>query len=139
MAISICSISLISLIFSINFIFLSNTYANVLSFNNDIHFASTNETFTETESRITSFVLDHEEETAIITNNKTAQEAITLQNQASYIENVIKTKFENKSSYFMTLISDISQFYNLRNNYLSEWENIPFQSSFDTFIKENSA
>jgi hypothetical protein len=27
----------------------------------------------------------------------------------------------------------------LRNNYLSEWERLPFQSSFDTFINENSS
>jgi hypothetical protein len=33
-----------------------------------------------------------------MTNNETAQEAETLQSQASYIENIIKTKFENKSS-----------------------------------------
>ena len=35
---------------------------------------------------------------SILANNETSQEAKTLQSQAPYIENVIKTKFENKSS-----------------------------------------
>jgi hypothetical protein len=110
--------SLILLFFSINFLFLSNTYANVIqSTNNDIHLASTNNTFIETESRIPSSISD-EEETSIITNNETSQDAQTLHNLASYIENVIKTKFEDKS--FTTTNSNVSQFYKLRNNYLSE-------------------
>ena len=136
-AIFLSIISLILLFFSINFLFLSNTYANVIqSTNDDIYLDSTNNTFIESESRIPSSISD-EEETSIITNNENSQDAQTLQNQASYIENVIKTKFENKS--FTTTNSNVSQFYKLRNNYLSEWERLPFQSSFDTFINENSS
>ena len=134
-------ICFVLLLFSINFLFLSNTYANVIqNTNNDIHLASTNDTFTESESTIPSSVLDDEEETSIMTNNETAQEAETLQSQAPYVENVIKTKFENKSSASTstTANSNVSQFYKLRNYYLSEWERIPFQPSFDTFINENS-
>lgn len=108
-AILLSIISLILLLFLINFSFLSNTYANMIqSSNNDIHLASTNDTFTETESRIPSSVLDDEEETSIMTNNETAQESETLQSQASYIENVIKTKFENKSSSYNSTNSNVS-------------------------------
>jgi hypothetical protein len=136
-AILLSIISLIPLIFSINFFFSGNTYA-VLSqdVHNDIGLAATNGTFTESEPRIPSSVLD-DEETSIISDNETSQEAQSLQNQAPFIENVIKTKVgENKSS--STTNSTVSQFYNLRNNYLSEWETLSFQSNFDTFIKENT-
>jgi hypothetical protein len=130
--------SLILLLFSINFLFLSNTYANLTQGSNiDIHLASTNDTFTESESRIPPSVSDTEE-TSILANNETSQEAKTLQSQAPYIENVIKTKFENKSSSSTTTSSNVSQFYLFRNNYLSEWERFPFQSNFDTLINENS-
>ena len=133
-------ICLILLLFSINFLFLSNTYANVIQrTNNYIQLASTNDTFTESESRIPSSVLDDEEETTIIPNNETSREAETLQSQTSSIENVIKTKFENKSSSTATTAtSNVSQYYKLRNYYLSEWERIPFKSSFDIFVNENS-
>ena len=98
------------LFFSINSLFLGNSYANLtqVSSNIDLHLASTNDTFTESESRIPSSVLDDEEETTIITNNETAQEAETLQSQASDIENVIKTKFENQSSSFNIANSNMS-------------------------------
>jgi hypothetical protein len=130
------------LFFSINSLFLGNSYANLtqVSSNIDLHLASTNDTFTESESRIPSSAED-DEETSITLDNETSQEAKTLQSQAPYIENVIKTKFENKSSYSTTnttTSSNVSQFYIFRNNYLSEWERIPFQSNFDTLINENS-
>ena len=80
--------------------------------------------------------LEDDEETSITSDNETSQESQTLQNQISYIENIIKTKFENKSS--TPPVTTESQYSNLRNNYLSEWERLPFQSSFDTFINENS-
>ena len=100
---------------------------------NNVYLASTNGTFTESESRIPSSAED-DEETSIISDNETSQEAQSLQNQTPFIEKAIKAKVgENKSS-----TSTVSQFYNLRNSYLSEWEKIPFQSIFDTFINENS-
>lgn len=52
----------------------------IQSTNNDIQLASTNNTFTESESRIHSSISDDDEETSIITNNETSQEAQTLQN-----------------------------------------------------------
>jgi len=129
--------SLILLLFSINFLFLSNTYANLTQGSNmDIHLASTNDTFTESESRIPPSFSDTEE-TSIMANNETSQEAKTLQSQAPYIENVIKTKFENKNS-SSTSSSNVSQFYLFRNNYLSEWERFSFQSNVETLINENS-
>jgi hypothetical protein len=129
-------ISLIPLLFSINFLYSSNTYAfSNQNYYNDIGLAATNSTFTESEPRIQSSVED-DEETSITSNNETLQEAQTLQNQTSYIENIIKPKFENKSS--TPPVSIESQYANLRNNYLSEWERLPFQSAFDTFINENS-
>jgi hypothetical protein len=108
-AILLSIISFILLLFLINFSFLGNIYANMIqSSNNDIYLASTNDIFTETESRIPSSVLDDEEETSIMTNNETAQEAETLQSQASDIENVIKTKYENQSSSFNIANSNMS-------------------------------
>ena len=56
----------------------------IQSSNNDIHLASTNDTFTETEPRIPSSVLDDEEETSIMTNNETAQEAEILESNIRY-------------------------------------------------------
>ena len=131
--------SLVLLLFSINFLFLSNTYANLTQDSNiDIDLASTNDTFTESESRIPPSVSDTEE-TSILANNETSQEAKTLQSQAPYIENVIKTKSENKSSSStITSSSNVSQFYLFRNSYLLEWEKIHFQSNFDTLINEKS-
>lgn len=130
--------SLILLLFSINFLFLSNTYANLTQGSNiELHLASTNDTFTESESRIPPSAED-DEETSIISDNETSQEAKSLQNQAPFIEKAIKAKVgENKSSSSATN-SNISQFYLFRNNYLSEWERFSFQSNFDTLINENS-
>ena len=139
-AILLSIIPLILLLSSITFLFSGSTYAIFTqSTNNDIELISTNYTFTESESRIPSPVSD-EEETSIMANNETSQEAETLQSQTPYIENVIKTKFENKSSSSSstTTNSTVSQFYNLRNNYSSEWERLPFQYNFGTFITENS-
>ena len=92
----------------------------------NVYLASTNGTFTESESRIPSSAEDYEE-TSIISDNETSQEAQSLQNQAQFIEKAIKAKVgENKSS----TTSTVSQFYNLRNSYLSEWEKIPFSVYF---------
>ena len=60
-AIFLSMISLIPLLFSINFLFLSNTYANLTQDSTiNIHLASTNHTFTESESRIPPSVPDEE-------------------------------------------------------------------------------
>jgi hypothetical protein len=135
-AILLSIIFLIPLIYSINFFFYNNTYA-VLNQDvyNDIGLAATNGTFTESESRIPSSVLD-DEETSIISDNETSQEAHSLQNQAPFIEDAIKTKVGKNKSFSTN--STVSQFYDLRNNYLSEWETLSLQSNFDTFIKENT-
>ena len=118
---------------SVNFIFLNDSFQIMIQDDNNVYLASTNGTFTESESRIPSSA-DDDEETSIISENETSQEAQSLQNQTPFIEKAIKAKVgENKSS-----TSTVSQFYNLRNSYLSEWEKIPFQSIFDTFINENS-
>ena len=118
---------------SVNFIFLNDSFQIMIQDDNNVYLASTNGTFTESESRIPSSAED-DEETSIISENETSQEAQSLQNQTPFIEKAIKAKVgENKSS-----TSTVSQFYNLRNSYLSEWEKIPFQSIFDTFINENS-
>ena len=118
---------------SVNFIFLNDSFQIMIQDDNNVYLASTNGTFTESESRIPSSAED-DEETSIISDNETSQEAQSLQNQTPFIEKAIKAKVgENKSS-----TSTVSQFYNLRNSYLSEWEKIPFQSIFDTFINENS-
>ena len=122
---------------SVNFIFLNDSFQITIQDDNNVYLAATNGTFTESESRIQSSAED-DEETSITTDNETSQEAQSLQNQAPFIEKAIKAKIgENKSS--TTTNSIVSQFYNLRNSYLSEWEKIPFQSIFDTFINENSA
>jgi hypothetical protein len=118
---------------SVNFIFLNDSFQIMIQDDNNVYLASTNGTFTESESRIPSSA-DDDEETSIISENETSQEAQSLQNQTPFIEKTIKAKVgENKSS-----TSTVSKFYNLRNSYLSEWEKIPFQSIFDTFINENS-
>ena len=118
---------------SVNFIFLNDSFQIMIQDDNNVYLASTNGTFTESESRIPSSA-DDDEETSIISENETSQEAQSLQNQTPFIEKIIKAKVgENKSS-----TSTVSKFYNLRNSYLSEWEKIPFQSIFDTFINENS-
>ena len=118
---------------SVNFIFLNDSFQIMIQEDNNEYLASTNGTFTESESRIPSSAED-DEETSIISENETSQEAQSLQNQTPFIEKAIKAKVgENKSS-----TSTVSQLYNLRNSYLSEWEKIPFQSIFDTFINENS-
>ena len=120
-------------LFSVNFIILNDSFQIMIQDDNNVYLASTNGTFTESESRIPSSAED-DEETSIISDNETSQEAQSLQNQTPFIEKAIKAKVgENKSS-----TSTVSQFYNLRNSYLSEWEKIPFQSIFDTFINENS-
>jgi hypothetical protein len=104
-------LSMISLIplFSLGiFLFSSNTYAVLNQNASSASLAPTNGTFAESESRIPSSVLDGEEETTIISNNETAQESETLQNQAPSIENIIKTKFENKSSSYNSTNSNVS-------------------------------
>ncbi len=122
---------------SVNFIFLNDSFQIMIQDDNNVYLAATNSTFTESESRIPSSAEDYKE-TSIISDNETSQEAQSLQNQEPFIEKAIKAKVgENKSS--TTTNSIVSQFYNLRNSYLSEWEKIPFQSIFDTFINENSA
>ena len=119
---------------SVNFIFLNDSFQIMIQDDDNVYLASTNGTFTESESRIPSSAEDYEE-TSIISDNETSQEAQSLQNQAQFIGKAIKAKVgENKSS----TTSTVSQFYNLRNSYLSEWEKIPFRSIFDTFIGENS-
>jgi hypothetical protein len=107
-AIFLSIISLILLLFSINFLYSSNTYdfSNQNNYN-DISLAATNGTFTELEPRIQSS-LEDDEETSITSDNETSQEAQTLQNQISYIENIIKTKFENKSSSYNSTNSNVS-------------------------------
>jgi hypothetical protein len=121
-------------LFSVNFIFLNDSFQIMIQDNNNVYLASTNGTFTESESRIPSSAED-DEETSIISDNETSQEAQSLKNQTPFIEKAIKAKVgENRSS----TTSTVSQFYNFRNSYLSEWEKIPFQSIFDTFINENS-
>ena len=121
---------------SVNFIFLNDSFQITIQDDNNVYLATTNDTFTESESRIPSSAED-DEETSITTDNETSQEAQSIQNQTPFIEKDNKAKVgENKSS---TTNSIVSQFYNLRNSYLSEWEKIPFQSIFDTFINENSA
>jgi hypothetical protein len=122
---------------SVNFIFLNDSFQITIQDDNNVYLATINGPFTESESRIPSSA-EYDEETSITTDNETSQEAQSLQNQAPFIEKDIKAKVgENKSS--TTTNSIVSQFYNLRNSYLSEWEKIPFQSIFDTFINENSA
>jgi hypothetical protein len=128
---------------SMNFILLNNSFQITIQDDNNVYLAATNGTFTESESRIPSSAED-DEETSIISANETSQEAKSLQNQAPFIEKAIQAKVgENKSSSSSssstTTNSTVSQIYNLRNSYLSEWEKIPFQSIFDTFINENSA
>lgn len=125
---------------SVNFIFLNDSFQIMIQDDNNVYLAATNQTFTESEPRIPSSISDGEE-TTIMSNNETSQEAQDLQNQAPFVENVIKSKVGgNKSSATTTTTnSNVSQFYNLRNSYLSEWEKIPFQSIFDTFFNENSA
>ena len=124
---------------SVNFIFLNDSFQITIQDDNNVYLAATNNTFTESEPRIQSSISDGEE-TSIMSNNETSQEAQALQNQAPFIENVIKAKVgENKSSTTATTNFTVSQFDSLRNSYLSEWEKIPFQSIFDTFINENSA
>ena len=124
---------------SVNFIFLKDSFQITIQDDNNVYLAATNQTFTESEPRIPSSISDGEE-TSIMSSNETSQEAQALQNQAPFIENVIKAKVgENKSSTTTTTNFTVSQFDSLRNSYLSEWEKIPFQSIFDTFINENSA
>jgi hypothetical protein len=119
---------------SVNFIFLNESFQIMIQDDNNVYLASTNGTFTESESRIPSSAEEYEE-TSIISDNETSQEAQTLQNQEPFIEKAIKAKVgDNKSS----TTSNVSKFYNLRNSYLAEWEKIPLQSAFDTFINENS-
>ena len=107
-AILLSIISLIPLLSLGILLFSSNTYAVLNQDASSASLAPTNGTFAESESRIPSSVLDDEEETTIITNNETSQEAKTLQSQAPYIENVIKTKFENKSSSYNSTNSNVS-------------------------------
>ncbi len=122
---------------SVNFIFLKDSFQITIQDGKNVYLAATNGTFTESESRIPSSAEDYKE-TSIISDNETSQEAQSLQNQEPFIEKAIKAKVgENKSS--TTTNSIVSQFHNLRNSYLSEWEKIHFQSIFDTFINENSA
>ncbi|MGZ5490081.1 MAG: hypothetical protein ACXWE6_04935, partial [Nitrososphaeraceae archaeon] len=118
---------------SVNFIFLNDSFQITIQDDKNVYLAATNQTFTESEPRIPSSISDGEE-TSIMSSNETSQEAQALQNQAPFVENVIKAKVgENQSSITTTTNSTVSQFYNLRNSYLSEWEKIPFQSIFDTF------
>jgi hypothetical protein len=128
---------LILALYSMNFIFLNDSFQIMIQDDNNVYLAATNGTFTESESRIPSSAEEDNEETSIISDNETSREAQSLQNQAPFIEKAIQAKIgENKST---TTNSTVPQFYNLRNSYLLEWEKIPFQSIFDTFINENSA
>ncbi|HJT85010.1 MAG TPA: hypothetical protein VJ697_11050 [Nitrososphaeraceae archaeon] len=97
MAIFISILSLFSLVYSVNMVFLNNPYA-VLS--QDVYGLSSdaiNETFTESEPKIPISAEDNEE-TSIISDNETSKEAQSLQNQTPFIENAMKSKAENKSS-----------------------------------------
>ena len=97
-------ISLIPL-FSLGiFLFSSNTYAVLNQNASSASLAPQMAHLQKSESPNSIFVLDDEEETTIISNNETAQESETLQNQAPSIENIIKTKFENKSSSYNSKI-----------------------------------
>jgi hypothetical protein len=45
---------------------------------------------------------------------------------------------KEKAEWLLLDYSALSQFYQLRNNYLSQWETLSFQPKFDSFINENS-
>lgn len=80
---------------------------------------------------------------SIISSIETLQEGQALQRNESFIENVIESKSgENKnfSATIATIIdnSTLSQFYHMRNNYLSQWETLHFQSNFATFVNKDS-
>jgi len=127
---------------SMNFVFLDDSFGIVTQAdNNAIILASTNDTFTESIPTIPPSAL-YEKDTSIISSTETSQEAQDLQRNESFIENVIKSKSgenKNSSTASTTTIdnSTLSQFNHIRNNYLSQWEALPFQSNFATFINED--
>lgn len=97
MAILLSIIPLLSLVYSINIVFSTNQYAVLSQEVYGLSSVATNETFTESEPTIPSSAED-DEETSVISDNETSKEAQSLQNQAPFIENAIKSKAENKSS-----------------------------------------
>jgi hypothetical protein len=101
MAIFLSIISLFSLLYSVNMVFLSNPYTVLSQDAYGLSSVAINETFTESEPKIPSSAED-DEETSIISDNETSKEAQSLQNQAHFIENAIKSKAENKSSFNTT-------------------------------------
>ncbi len=129
-------------LYSINFIFVNDSFGIIIQDdNNAIILNSTNNTFTESVPRIPPSAL-YEKDTSIISSTETSQEDQALQKNESFIENVIKSKFgenKNSSATIGTTMdnSTLSQFYHMRNNYLSQWEAVPFQSNFATLINED--
>jgi hypothetical protein len=97
MAILFSIISLLALIYSINIVFSTNQYTVLSQEDYGLSSVPTNETFTESEPKIPSSSED-DEETSIISDNETSKEAQSLQNQAPFIEDSIKSKIENKST-----------------------------------------
>lgn len=127
----------------INLIFVNDSFGLIIQDDkNAIILESTNDTFTESAPRIPPSAL-YEKDTSIISSTETLQEGQALQRNESFIENVIESKSgENKnfSATIATIIdnSTLSQFYHMRNNYLSQWETLPFQSNFATFVNKDS-
>lgn len=138
---------LIIMLFSI---FLLNPYnSSYGTFSKNQNLSSSNNLFSESLSKVPPSAL-YESDTSVTDSNETNVEAQTLQQDVPFIENTIKTEIKDKTSSSLPMnmsfqnsdnnstTQNLTSFQSLREYYLSHWDKLSFQSSFNTFVEPNS-